>query len=95
MLICTSASLFIGFSLGLRFKLLILVPAMFTAAASIAVIATAEACGLAFGALLFCGVVASLQVGYLGGVSARYALGPGHPRQGQRSSSSADRSHTY
>ena len=63
-----------GAVLGLRFKVLILAPAM--GLAILAVIATGMACGYSLPALLIAGVLAlvCLQFGYLGGVLTRYAI---------------------
>jgi len=64
----------IGAVLGLRFKVLILIPAIgFTI---IAAVATGIAGGNGLLAILLAGVLAStcLQIGYLGGILARYSI---------------------
>jgi hypothetical protein len=61
-----------GAVLGLRFKVLVLVPAM--GLAILAVIATGVARGHSFPAILIAGVLALIcvQIGYLGGLLTRY-----------------------
>jgi hypothetical protein len=69
----------IGAMLGLRFKVLILFPAM--ALALIAVLAGGMTGGDSLSAILIAAVLAAscLQVGYLCGVLARYRIAPALP----------------
>jgi len=63
-----------GAVLGLRFKVLVLVPAM--GLAIIAITATGMAHGYGLAAVLTAGVLALIcvQIGYIGGLLARYAM---------------------
>ena len=63
-----------GAVLGLRFKVLVLVPAM--GLAIIAITATGMASGYSLAAVLTAGVLALIcvQIGYIGGLLTRYAM---------------------
>ena len=63
-----------GMVLGLRFKVLVLLPAIACAIAAGAALGLAERAGLATTVLETLAAVVALQLGYLGGVGTRFAI---------------------
>jgi len=74
MLILSLISLLAGAALGMRFKVLILVPAICLALLAILAVGISSSVSFSFIALAMVLAAACLQLGYLGGVGARYAM---------------------
>ena len=74
MLILSLISLLAGALLGMRFKVLILVPAICLALLAILAVGISSSVSFSFIALAMVLAAACLQLGYLIGIAARYAM---------------------
>jgi hypothetical protein len=75
MLILSLAALLVGAVLGMRFKVLILLPAIVASFLVIGAVGIGSSTGLGFVALAAIVAATCLQLGYLIGVALRHAVG--------------------
>jgi hypothetical protein len=74
MIISALLSLLTGAVLGMRFKVFVLLPAIFVIGASILAVEVATSHSAGWAAIVAAAAVTTLQIGYLGGVGVRYAV---------------------
>jgi len=74
MLTLALVSLLVGAVLGMRFRVLVLLPAIFTALLAILAFGISSAAGFSVIALAMVLATACLQLGYLGTVAARHGV---------------------
>jgi hypothetical protein len=91
MIVPALLSLLTGAVLGMRFKVFVLLPAIFVIAASILAIEVATSHTAGWAGIVVAAAVVTLQIGYLCGVAVRYALALARLRPLRDRSQSPDR----